>query len=223
MEENMKFNEDEDEEHDSEINQRDAEEQKALIEQEKKDKEISQKKTQSFSFHSVKDSSINQTIWGAFKIRPLDSLDILDNEPIYRTPIVNIIEGKNEYYLLLELPGLSKKNVELSFQEGILEVKGDPLIKLKEKKEEKKDKEKDKKKEKNKDKKEKEKNKKKDKKLTGNYLRREFRSPTFYRSFKLPEDINIEDIDANFKNGVLKLIIPKKITDMSEKHVIEIK
>ena len=41
------------------------------------------------------------------------------------------------------------------------------------------------------------------------YLMRERRSSSFTRSFVLPADVDREKIEANFKNGVLTLIIPK--------------
>lgn len=41
------------------------------------------------------------------------------------------------------------------------------------------------------------------------YIRRERYRGSFYRSFTLPEKIKEEDIQANFKDGVLKLVVPK--------------
>ena len=42
-----------------------------------------------------------------------------------------------------------------------------------------------------------------------NFTRREFRSGSFSRSFNLPEGINEDAIDANYKDGILKITIPK--------------
>ena len=55
-------------------------------------------------------------------------------------------------------------------------------------------------------KKEEEKSEEKDK----NYLLRERRVSSFSRSFKLPENADLEGISASFKNGVLSLEIQKK-------------
>jgi HSP20 family protein len=41
------------------------------------------------------------------------------------------------------------------------------------------------------------------------YIRKERYHGSFYRSFTLPETVKEEGIQANFKGGVLKLIIPK--------------
>ena len=43
-----------------------------------------------------------------------------------------------------------------------------------------------------------------------NYTRREFRKQSFERSFRLPEnEVEEDNIKANFKNGILELSIPK--------------
>ncbi len=39
---------------------------------------------------------------------------------------------------------------------------------------------------------------------------RGFGTKRFYRSFKLPEDIDEENVSANFKNGLLTISVPKK-------------
>jgi HSP20 family protein len=49
------------------------------------------------------------------------------------------------------------------------------------------------------------------------------KNTNFYRSFHLPEDISQEGIEASFKNGILRLKIPKKTAKISEKQVIDIK
>ena len=43
-----------------------------------------------------------------------------------------------------------------------------------------------------------------------NYTRREFMYGTFCRSFTLPDTIDTEKISADFKNGILKVKLPKK-------------
>ncbi len=49
-----------------------------------------------------------------------------------------------------------------------------------------------------------------EKKEEENYVRREFGYTQFKRTFALPENTNEEKIDANYKDGVLKIAIPKK-------------
>lgn len=183
------------------------------IEKEKKEQELGLKKKQAFPLNQSKDSMIEISEWGSFRIRPTESLEILEIESFYRTPLTNIIENENDYNLLIELPGLDKKHVNIALQDGVLEIIGEKALKYKEEKEDKKEKHKDKK----------DKKKEKGKKIEGDYLRREFRSASFFRSFHLPEEINLEGIDASFKNGVLRLKIPKKTSETEDKKVIEIK
>ena len=45
----------------------------------------------------------------------------------------------------------------------------------------------------------------------------------FERKFELPEDINPDDVKANFDNGLLNIIIAKSIPETHEERVIEIK
>ena len=219
-----------------EIEDNDEELEEAAIEsageKEKQKQEINLKKNQSFYLNQSKDSSTDISVWGSFKTRSAESLDTMEDESFYRTPVTNIIENESEFSLFVELPGLDKKHVNISLQEGILEILGDKSIKDKEEKEEKKDKEEKKEKKEKEEKKEKDekkdkhkekKDKKKDKELKGDYLRREFRSASFYRSFHLPEEISLEGIDASFKNGILRLILPKKTSEIDNKKVIEIK
>lgn len=220
------------EDHENEFKDEDQELEEERIEisrqNEKQKQEIMLKKNQSFSLNQSKDSLIDISVWGAYKIRSTESLETLEKESFYRTPVTNVLENENEFNLFIELPGLNKKHVNISLQEGILEILGNKPIKHKEEKQEKKEKEekkekkeKDEKKDKHKEKKDKSKDK--DKELKGDFIRREFRSASFYRSFHLPEQISLEGIDASFKNGILRLIIPKETSEISDKKVIEIK
>lgn len=43
-----------------------------------------------------------------------------------------------------------------------------------------------------------------------NYTRREFFYSTFSRSFTLPKSVDIEKIKADYKNGILSIVLPKK-------------
>jgi len=202
------MNENQDEEEDIDFEE-ETESSEQILEKQKKLEEITLKRTETSHFLTQNP----------------ETLEIMENEPLYRVPLTNIIESKDVYYVLVELPGLDKKNVKISLQEGILELLGEKTIKDKEKKEEKKEKEKDKKEKdkKDKDKKDKDKKKEKFKEIKGEYLRREIRTTNFFRCFHLPEDITPEEIDASFKNGILQLKIPKISAGISEKKVIEIK
>ena len=197
------MNENHNEEEDIELEE-EPEISKQILEDKKKQEEIASKRKEITHF----------------KTEQLESLEIMETEPLYRVPLTNIIESEELFQILVELPGLDKKNVKISLQEGILELLGEKTIKDKEKKDEKKEKEKEKEK---KEKKDKDKKKEKYKEIKGDYLRREIRTTNFFRCFYLPEDITPEEIEASFKNGILRLIIPKKSAKIYEKKIIEIK
>ena len=45
-----------------------------------------------------------------------------------------------------------------------------------------------------------------------NYVHRERYTQVFQRSFTLPEDANMDKLKNSYKNGILKIIIPKKLS-----------
>ncbi|MCO6146727.1 Hsp20/alpha crystallin family protein [Flavobacterium sp. NRK1] len=57
----------------------------------------------------------------------------------------------------------------------------------------------------------------------GKFMRREFRAASFKRSFKLPENVKSEDINAAYQDGILVLNLPKKEEELPQaKRLIEI-
>lgn len=54
------------------------------------------------------------------------------------------------------------------------------------------------------------------------YSRREYTSSSFTRSFKLPENTNDEQISANYKDGILKVNIPKSEKEKKASKQIDI-
>lgn len=65
----------------------------------------------------------------------------------------------------------------------------------------------------------------KENKREGVYLFRELKQSAFSRSFQLNENLDLENIAAKFENGMLELVIPKKVPKEVEKKVqkVEIK
>ena len=109
------------------------------------------------------------------------------------TPEIDVTETEKEYRVEAELPGLDQKEVSLSLSDGVLTLKGD-------KKEERKEGEEGK----------------------GYYLS-ERRFGAFQRSLRLPSDIDEEKVTAEFKNGVLKVHLPKSEEAHKSARKIEIK
>ena len=95
-------------------------------------------------------------------------------------PPVDITEDTKEYTIKAELPGLTKENVKVTVEDGVLEIAGE----RKQEKEE------------------------KDKK----HHRIESSYGSFRRSFTLPPGSSGEKVSAEFKDGVLKVHLPKDQT-----------
>jgi HSP20 family protein len=67
------------------------------------------------------------------------------------------------------------------------------------------------------------KKKNEDKKEEKQYFRNEIIYGDFSRSFSLPEDINPDNVEAGFENGVLKITIGKQEVKTAKEKNIEIK
>ena len=137
----------------------------------------------------MKDMMLYDRDFPAFRFAddPFSMMDhILSGEPVFdeqfRMPAVDVKEEDKRYLIEAELPGLTDKDVKL-------EVKNDVLTLSTAKKEEKNE---------------------KDPKNPLKFLRHERREFAFQRSFELPDDVDAEHIDAQFKNGVLTVALPKR-------------
>ncbi len=56
-----------------------------------------------------------------------------------------------------------------------------------------------------------------------NYHRIERQYGSFYRSFQLPNTVEVSKINANFKNGILELTLPKREETKPKKIAINVK
>ena len=92
------------------------------------------------------------------------------------TPPVDIAEDDHNFYLIVELPGLEKKDVKVHYENGVLTIKGQ-----------------------------------KDNRHTERVVlhRQEIPFGEFERTFRLPEQIDVSKISANFQRGVLTVTLPK--------------
>ena len=52
-------------------------------------------------------------------------LTVRDIEPIFRTPLTNIKETEDHFDITTELPGINKGDIELTIQDGKLEIRGE--------------------------------------------------------------------------------------------------
>jgi len=54
------------------------------------------------------------------------------------------------------------------------------------------------------------------------YYHREFSNTTFRRKIKIPKSVDASDIEADYKNGILHLVLPKSV-EKSNRIMIDIK
>ena len=115
------------------------------------------------------------------------------------SPKINLSEDEKNYYIHADLPGLNKDQVkiELSDDDHILTISGERETVIDNSNDEKKAKKEDKK-----DKENKNKNNKKYTKIECSYGR-------FERSFSIPENTDVNTIQAKMENGVLEVTLPK--------------
>jgi len=97
-------------------------------------------------------------------------------------PRVDVRETPTAYLMEMDLPGLSEKDVEINLKDRVLTISS---VKEASKEEKKTDE-------------------------GVEYLIKERHSSAFERRFTLPEDIDAENVEANFKNGVLSISIQRK-------------
>lgn len=92
-------------------------------------------------------------------------------------PLTDIYEDKDKYTLRLDLPGIKKEDVKISYVDGRLSIGGDRV----------------------------QESEQKDSKC--HRIERLFGK--YYRSFNLPENIEADKINAEFKDGQLTITVPK--------------
>jgi HSP20 family protein len=97
-----------------------------------------------------------------------------------RLPAVDVRETEKSYVVDMELPGYDEKDIEIHIDGASLSIAS--------KQEDSSNKEAD----------------------NGTWLLRERHVSSFSRSFKLPDNANPEEVNAEFKNGILKMEINKR-------------
>ena len=95
-------------------------------------------------------------------------------------PSVDIFENDSDIVIKAELPGLNAKDIDIKLENNVLTIRGERHFE-KEAKEEKE-----------------------------NYHRIEREYGSFSRSFSLPVTVNGDKVTAEYRDGVLKITLPKK-------------
>jgi HSP20 family protein len=104
-----------------------------------------------------------------------------DDEGIARgawNPNVDIYENKDQIVIEAELPGMSREDFDLSFENNVITLRGERRF---EKRDE-----------------------------SDNYHRVERSYGSFTRSFTLPPTVSGEGVSAEYRNGVLRITLPKR-------------
>lgn len=107
---------------------------------------------------------------------------------VFQAPKVDIKEHKDAYTLTMDLPGKTDKDVNIELNNNVLTISS----------------------EKTEDKKEAKKEEKGEKKDDGKWLVKERSYHKFSRSFSLPDDVEADKVNAEVKNGVLTVNMPRK-------------
>jgi len=108
-------------------------------------------------------------------------------------PAIDVVEDDKQYVVTAELPGVERKDIDVSVSEGVLTINAERKI----------DEE--------------------DKDDKGRVVRRESRYGQYSRSMRLDASVNINSVKATHNNGILKLVLPKSDEAKSKKIAIDIK
>jgi HSP20 family protein len=132
---------------------------------------------------------INRLFEGFFTRLPLAPFP--DEEFGRISPRMDMRETEGEYIVELEMPGMSEKDVNISFSEGLLTLSGE---------------------------------KKQDSESrNGSYYCSERAFGRFERSIPIAAEIDPEKTEAKFRNGLLRIRLPKKSRRQSDAKAIPIK
>jgi HSP20 family protein len=105
-------------------------------------------------------------------------------DPFSKTsyPKVNVVSFDNKIEIEAEIAGYTKDNISVQIEDNVLSIVGKASVTEAEE-------------------------------FLANkvYILRELKRSSFSRSFKLDGQLDTEKIDATFKDGLLKLVIPRKV------------
>lgn len=91
-------------------------------------------------------------------------------------PAADILQKDDSYYILIDMPGVNKKKLQISVDDNVLTVQADTDYPRTEQE---------------------------------SYIENEFGNAQYIRKFTLSDNVDKENIQANLKNGLLRLHLPK--------------
>jgi HSP20 family protein len=121
--------------------------------------------------------------------RPLSTMS--SPAPLFGIPPADLKETEQAYQLAVELPGLSREDIDLQLRDDLLIIRGHKAEESEDAK--------------------------------ANYRFAERRFGRFERAFPIPDDVDPSGVDANFRDGVLRISLPKRPEAAQRTSKIEIK
>ena len=107
-------------------------------------------------------------------------------------PRINVTDHKDKVKIVAEVAGLDKENVGIDIEDNVLTISGE----------------------------------KQESNEEGNgevrYIRRELKRSSFKRSFRLGDNMDSDNVNASFNNGILTVEIPKVEPDKPKKKFVKI-
>ena len=107
-------------------------------------------------------------------------------------PAYEMKESKNEYFVTLEIPGITKEDLTVDFSNNYLVIRGEKLACN-------------------------------DKKEGARIQYSERYFGHFCRTIAFTEEVEVSKVDAQYKDGVLAVTLPKKPTDKATSRTISIR
>lgn len=92
-------------------------------EKERTSKELQTRRERPFSLFQEMDNMMRrfeESLW-----RPFKSSMPTFNESLIRTPLANVKEDEKNFKIDLEVPGLDKQDINISYHKGLLEINGE--------------------------------------------------------------------------------------------------
>lgn len=105
-----------------------------------------------------------------------------------RVPRVDVLDREDDIQLLVELPGMEKRDIDISVGEDSITIKGEA--------------------------------RREEKSEAGDYFRCEIARGAFSRTIGLPASVDGTKAKANFKDGVLTVLLPK--VEQARRHSLKI-
>ncbi|NUM33548.1 MAG: Hsp20/alpha crystallin family protein [Candidatus Brocadiae bacterium] len=122
------------------------------------------------------------------KKNPAQEIERTHTTPVFN-PSVDIYEKENELVFVVDMPGVTEKDVNIQFENWILTITGHVEPKP----------------------------------LEGHRLfYGEYKEGDYRRSFSIPEEIDVEKIEASVKNGVVSIVLPKSPKPQARKIPVKI-